>query len=395
MMEKKSIGSFMAALRKAHGMTQQEVADRLNVSNKTISKWERDDSHPEITLIPVIAEIFNVTADEILRGERISHEKAEENSDVTSNVRANIQTDKQLKRLLNKSITGFKNITYIALALTLIGVICLLTVSYAFYRPVLAFGILMIFIVASVLLMTIYLNNTGTIVRENDILEGKQELLKPLMRIRNIYAFVSYIANAVIFIFSLPLILIRDKVLLSSVIAIRSYLSLIPILFIISWVVYKVMNMIRERISYNNYLQSKRYLYLRMNRMNIIHAIVIIAEYIILIITKGGEAGQGSGYLSVLAIFLPVGVIVISICVNIIRSCDLFDRLTIALAGARNFLFGYVGLFLVFSIISGKIHFTVYSVSKFHIIIMWLSVIITVLCELCRINYVKKISVEQ
>jgi hypothetical protein len=129
--------------------------------------------------------------------------------------------------------------------------------------------------------------------------------------------------------------------------------------------------------------------------MNIIHAIVIIAEYIILIITKGGEAGQGSGYLSVLAIFLPVGVIVISICVNIIRSCDLFDRLTIALAGARNFLFGYVGLFLVFSIISGKIHFTVYSVSKFHIIIMWLSVIITVLCELCRINYVKKISVEQ
>lgn len=393
-MEKKSIGSFMAALRKAHGMTQQEVADRLNVSNKTISKWERDESHPEITLIPVIAEIFNVTADEILRGERISNIKAVENSDIKSNVGANIQTDKQLKRLLSKSITGFKNITYIALALTFVGVICLLTVSYAFYRPFLAFGILMIFIVASVLLMTIYLNNTGTIVRENDILEGKQELLKPLMRIRNKYAFVSYIANAVIFIFSLPFILIRDKVLFSSVITIRSYLSLIPILFIISWVVYKVMNMIRERIAYKSYLQSRRYLYQRMNRMNIIHAIVIIAEYIILIITRGGEAGQGSGYLSVFAIFLPVGVIVISICVNIIRSSDLFDRLTIALAGARNFLFGYVGLFLVFSVISGKIHFTVYSVSKFHIIIMWLSVIITVLCELCRIKYVKKLHVQ-
>ena len=33
-------------------MTQQEVADRLNVSNKTISKWERDDGYPEITIIP-------------------------------------------------------------------------------------------------------------------------------------------------------------------------------------------------------------------------------------------------------------------------------------------------------------------------------------------------------
>ena len=38
-MEKKTMGSFLAALRKAKGMTQQEVADRLNVSNKTVSKW--------------------------------------------------------------------------------------------------------------------------------------------------------------------------------------------------------------------------------------------------------------------------------------------------------------------------------------------------------------------
>lgn len=71
-MENKTIGSFIAVLRKSNGMTQQEVADRLNVSNKTINKWERDESYPEITLIPVLAELFGVTSDEILRGQRVT-----------------------------------------------------------------------------------------------------------------------------------------------------------------------------------------------------------------------------------------------------------------------------------------------------------------------------------
>ena len=42
------MGAFLAALRKANGYTQQEVADKLNVSNKTVSKWECDDGCPEI-----------------------------------------------------------------------------------------------------------------------------------------------------------------------------------------------------------------------------------------------------------------------------------------------------------------------------------------------------------
>ena len=71
-MEKKTIGGFISTLRKANGMTQKELAERLNVSDKTISRWERDDGAPDLALIPVIAEIFNVTCDELLRGERKS-----------------------------------------------------------------------------------------------------------------------------------------------------------------------------------------------------------------------------------------------------------------------------------------------------------------------------------
>ena len=71
-MEKKTIGGFIAALRKANGMTQKDLAERLNVSDKTVSRWERDDGAPDLAAIPAIAEIFGVTCDELLRGERKS-----------------------------------------------------------------------------------------------------------------------------------------------------------------------------------------------------------------------------------------------------------------------------------------------------------------------------------
>ena len=59
-MEKKTIGQFIAVLRKANGMTQQELADKLNVSNKAVSRWEREESAPDITLIPALAELLGV-----------------------------------------------------------------------------------------------------------------------------------------------------------------------------------------------------------------------------------------------------------------------------------------------------------------------------------------------
>ena len=73
-MEQKTIGRFISALRKANGMTQKDLAERLNVSDKTVSRWERDEGAPDLSAIPVIAEIFGVTCDELLRGERKSPE---------------------------------------------------------------------------------------------------------------------------------------------------------------------------------------------------------------------------------------------------------------------------------------------------------------------------------
>ncbi len=69
-MTNKSMGSFLAELRKEKGITQKELADYLNVSDKTVSHWECDNYSPDISVIPVLAEFFGVTCDELLKGEK-------------------------------------------------------------------------------------------------------------------------------------------------------------------------------------------------------------------------------------------------------------------------------------------------------------------------------------
>ena len=61
-----TLGKRIMALRKAAGMTQEQVAERLGVSPQAVSKWENDVSCPDVTMIPRIAQLFNVSTDELL-----------------------------------------------------------------------------------------------------------------------------------------------------------------------------------------------------------------------------------------------------------------------------------------------------------------------------------------
>lgn len=64
-------GEFLAALRRSHGYTQQQVAEQLHLSNKTVSKWESGGGFPDVSVLPALAELYGVTADDILAGERL------------------------------------------------------------------------------------------------------------------------------------------------------------------------------------------------------------------------------------------------------------------------------------------------------------------------------------
>ena len=66
-MNNQTFGTTIAALRKAQGMTQLELAEKMGVTDKAVSKWERDLSFPDVSSLPKLAEIFGVTVDELMQ----------------------------------------------------------------------------------------------------------------------------------------------------------------------------------------------------------------------------------------------------------------------------------------------------------------------------------------
>ena len=68
------IGETIKRLRKERDLTQEMLANFLNVSYQSVSKWERGESYPDITLIPTIASFFGVTTDTILGIKTIEQE---------------------------------------------------------------------------------------------------------------------------------------------------------------------------------------------------------------------------------------------------------------------------------------------------------------------------------
>ena len=66
-MKKQTLGMMISSLRKEKGMTQLELAEKMGVTDKAVSKWERDLSFPDINSIPKLAEIFEVSVDELMQ----------------------------------------------------------------------------------------------------------------------------------------------------------------------------------------------------------------------------------------------------------------------------------------------------------------------------------------
>ena len=86
-MKKQTLGMMISTLRKEKGMTQLELAEKMGVTDKAVSKWERDLSFPDINSIPKLAEIFEISVDELMQvktetKENIGKNKVDEIVDV-------------------------------------------------------------------------------------------------------------------------------------------------------------------------------------------------------------------------------------------------------------------------------------------------------------------------
>lgn len=203
-MEKKTMGSFIAALGRASGMTQRELAERLNVSDKSVSRWERDDGYPDLSLIPVIAEIFGVTADELLRGERKA--SVEDDSNCGGNgceegLGLGRKGRKELENMKSRALNNFRSMSFMSIGVSVLGLVAAAICNLAFNKATLGFLVGCVFFVSSIVFEAMVLNSFLSM---NAVDEHDGTMRFGMIRM----AEVSFFVAGVLLSFSLPLVLL-------------------------------------------------------------------------------------------------------------------------------------------------------------------------------------------
>lgn len=85
-MNNQKIGELISKLRKEKNMTQKELAQKLNITDKAVSKWERGMGYPDITTVPALAKLLGVSISELLLGERMEDEN-NKNQDLPDDIK--------------------------------------------------------------------------------------------------------------------------------------------------------------------------------------------------------------------------------------------------------------------------------------------------------------------
>lgn len=129
-MDNKSMANFICELRKSKNMTQRQLAEKLNITDKAVSKWERGLGYPDISIISSLAEVLGVTVNELLNGERLAAPPLEANAIVESTLQyANKVTSNEKKsvKFIAKAV-----ITTVCLLAICICMICNIAISGTF-----------------------------------------------------------------------------------------------------------------------------------------------------------------------------------------------------------------------------------------------------------------------
>lgn len=203
-MEKKTIGKFIAVMRKANGMTQKELGDKLFVSDKTVSRWERDECTPELSLIPAIAEIFGITTDELLRGEKNNPETR-----TSEDIKPSAKADKQFKAMLFGKKRRFDNLTLISIGISLLGMIVGMIINLGFSKGLIAFFVSSAFLLASTLCQICFTSNARITINDDDDYRELTEAANTLFIQKSIAV---YFVNIAILAFCLPLVTVINGV---------------------------------------------------------------------------------------------------------------------------------------------------------------------------------------
>lgn len=89
-MDLQKIGAFLAALRKEKGLTQEQLGEKIGVTNKTVSRWEKGNYLPPAEMLKALSELYGVSINEILSGERLAEENYQERAE--ENIRSALES---------------------------------------------------------------------------------------------------------------------------------------------------------------------------------------------------------------------------------------------------------------------------------------------------------------
>ena len=113
-MDLQKIGTFLKDLRKEKGLTQEQLAETLNVSRRTVSRWETGSNMPDLDLLMEIADLYEVDLREMLNGERKSEDKM--NKELEETVLQVAEYTNADKQHVTKTVQGFFLLGILALA---------------------------------------------------------------------------------------------------------------------------------------------------------------------------------------------------------------------------------------------------------------------------------------
>jgi len=121
-MNQEKIGKFIQEMRKQKGLTQEELAEKLNVSNKTISRWENGINLPDASLYNLLCQELNISINELLSGQKLEpgeyQQKLEENV-----LLLNDKTNKKIKKVSKKITIIIIFIVLVIILLIISGII--------------------------------------------------------------------------------------------------------------------------------------------------------------------------------------------------------------------------------------------------------------------------------
>ena len=115
-MDTKKIGSFLKKLRKEKGFTQEQLGEKVGVTNKTISRWETGCYMPPIECLDILSDIYGVSINEIVAGERIEVEMFKDTAEKNLSS-ALTEIENNYKKFENRLFLVFITSTVIAMAI--------------------------------------------------------------------------------------------------------------------------------------------------------------------------------------------------------------------------------------------------------------------------------------